>query len=144
LELERSPSDHLSIWVQLPAHITAHITTNCKSSSKGSDTSVPHGHLNTQEHTHTHTHTHTRAHTLACTQVHKGTHMHTHSFLINLFFIRYFLYIHFKRYPESSLYPPFTHTLFKWFLFLLCAFMFCLHVCVYVCVRVPDLLKLEL
>jgi hypothetical protein len=26
----------------------------------------------------------------------------------NSFFIRYFLYIHFKCYPESSLYPPFT------------------------------------
>jgi hypothetical protein len=30
------------------------------------------------------------------------------SFFLILFFIRYFLYIHFKCYPESSLYPPST------------------------------------
>jgi hypothetical protein len=28
------------------------------------------------------------------------------SLFLNLCFIRYFLYIHFKCYPESSLYPP--------------------------------------
>ena len=30
----------------------------------------------------------------------------TFSFLFYSFFIRYFLYLHFKCYPESSLYPP--------------------------------------
>jgi hypothetical protein len=58
-----------------------------------------HKHTSTQAHTHTHTHTHVHAHA------------HTHrdrDRKSKVFFIRYLLYLHFKCYPQSPLYPPLT------------------------------------